>query len=388
MAKITRIITLAALLLMLFPMPVAAQAQNETTQPETYNGGVLCLPDEQPQNPDCLLYGPAATFSELAQKGITFPQRPLPAVTPDYSLNEVDLKFARVAVPEGEEIKLFATLEAAVAGESPIRTMGASQLTYISYKQRVDTNGGHYLLTTSNAWLRASPASYHIFQGLLFQRNPSISFGWIVEENQPRTEPNYNAAVSDVKLPREQVVQIYDVKNAFGTDWYLVGYNQWVERRYIRQVKFNPTPPNGVDNNRWIEVNLYEQTLQVYENGNLVFATLIASGVKPFYTQPGVFKIYKKKPTETMSGAFEKDRSDFYYLEDVPWTMYFDQSRALHGAYWRAWYGYPQSHGCVNLSIGDARWLYDWAKEGDYVHVWDPSGQTPTDPNYYTKGGA
>ncbi len=89
-----------------------------------------------------------------------------------------------------------------------------------------------------------------------------------------------------------------------------------------------------------------------------------------------------------MRGAFEADRSDFYYLESVPWTMYYDQARALHGAYWRTRYGFPQSHGCVNLSPGDAHWLFNWAKEGDWVHVWDPSGKTPTDPKYYSDGGA
>jgi len=32
--------------------------------------------------------------------------------------------------------------------------------------------------------------------------------------------------------------------------------------------------------------------------------------------------------------------------------------------------------------------LFNWANNGDYVYVWDPSGSTPTDPNYYTPGGA
>ena len=35
-----------------------------------------------------------------------------------------------------------------------------------------------------------------------------------------------------------------------------------------------------------------------------------------------------------MRGSFEADHSDAYYLEDVPWTMYYDKERALHGAYW------------------------------------------------------
>jgi lipoprotein-anchoring transpeptidase ErfK/SrfK len=84
----------------------------------------------------------------------------------------------------------------------------------------------------------------------------------------------------------------------------------------------------------------------------------------------------------------ERGTSNFYHLEGVPWTMYFDKARALHGAYWRANLGYAQSHGCVNLYPGDAHWLFDWAKEGDSVYVHDPSGQTPTDPAYYGDGGA
>ena len=41
-----------------------------------------------------------------------------------------------------------------------------------------------------------------------------------------------------------------------------------------------------------------------------------------------------------------------------------------------------------DMSIGDSHWLFNWANEGDPVYVWDPSGQTPTDPKLYTQGGA
>ena len=108
----------------------------------------------------------------------------------------------------------------------------------------------------------------------------------------------------------------------------------------------------AVTGNRWIEVNLYEQTLAVYDQGQLVYATMVATGVDPFFTKPGLFQIKTKKDTETMTGAFTADKSDYYYLDKVPWTMYFDGARALHAAYWRALFGYEQSHGCVNLSPG------------------------------------
>jgi lipoprotein-anchoring transpeptidase ErfK/SrfK len=147
-------------------------------------------------------------------------------------------------------------------------------------------------------------------------------------------------------------------------------------------------PPFEEIEDRWIEIDLYEQTVAVYDGGRLVFATMISSGIEPFWTRPGLFQITEKLETTPMSGSFEIDRSDYYYLEDVPWTMYFDEARALHGAYWHTGYGYPRSHGCVNISPGDARWLYDWAEVGDWVFVHDPSGLTPTDPALYGSGGA
>ena len=170
-----------------------------------------------------------------------------------------------------------------------------------------------------------------------------------------------------------------------GADWNMIGLDKWVEARKVAQVIVDTKAPDGSNGApRWIDVNLAEQTLAVYDQDRLVFATMIASGVEPFWTRPGVFQIQQKKESETMRN---NDPSDFYYLEDVPWTMYFDGPRALHGAYWRTRFGYPQSHGCVNLSVGDAHWLFDWAQVGDWVYVHDPTGQTPTDPALY-KGGA
>ena len=33
---------------------------------------------------------------------------------------------------------------------------------------------------------------------------------------------------------------------------------------------------------------------------------------------------------------------------------------ALHAAYWHDQFGEPMSGGCVNLSVADARWLFEW----------------------------
>lgn len=365
--------------------PVQAESD-----PLVETGQSLCLPGVYLAAPaDCLALGPSSRLTDLGSRGLTFPPRPLPAKSPDQALNIVDIYIAKINLDAADPAPMYGSFEDAIAGSNPTRYLAAGPTRYVSFiNLQRDGNNKAYVQLKSGEWMRASPAQYPGFQGLLFTKTPANSFGWIVDEARARKAPGYASPEVGPALYRETKVQIYDVQPADGVDWYLIAPGRWVERRYIRQVRINTTPPEGVTSGRWIDVNLYDQTIAVYENNQLVFASLVATGGDPFFTQPGLFQIYKKKPLETMSGSFEADRSDFYYLEDVPWTMYFDQARALHGAYWRAFFGYQGTHGCVNLSIGDSHWLFDWAVEGDYVHVWDPSGQTPTDPEYYGAGGA
>jgi len=365
-----------------------AAAQSEALN-ETFMGDLLCLPEAYAQTgSDCLPAGPAQTLTQLDQQGLSIPLRPLPAARPDASLTMVNLGFARINLETYEAAPVYATLSDAVAQTNPVRSLDPGYIRYVSYVNWQEVDGKTFVQMSTGEWVRAGRTRYSGFQGLEFRSTPRNNFGWILDQAGVRSGPGYASPETGVTLLRETTVQVYDIVEQDGTQWYRIGLNDWVERRYIRMVSVNTTPPQGVDNGRWIEVNLYEQTLSIYENGQLKFATLIATGQDPFFTQPGVFQIYKKLELETMSGAFEADRSDYYYLQDVPWTMYYDEARALHGAYWRTWFGYPASHGCVNLSIGDSRYLFDWAQVGDWVYVWDPSGQTPTDPNFYGSGGA
>ncbi len=385
-----RLLTILLVLPMLAGFPVIP-AQASAPLADAESDLPLCLPGVYRTDPgDCLPLGPSTFITELAQRGISYPIRPLPAQKPDPALQYAP--DAYLSVTSGA-ISMYATLDDAISG-SPVQSLGAGLMKYLAIIQRVDRAEGIFYGLTSGLWVRAADidASCCIrsgrFQGLLFADNPPNSFGWIVDQAVPRTAPGYLAPEKKMTLYRETVVQIFDVQTADNTKWYMIGLDTWVERRYIRQMVVNPTPPEGIDRNRWIEINLYEQTLAVYEDNRLVFATLIASGIDPFFTRPGLFQVYEKLEKTNMSGAFEPDRSDYYYLENVPYTLYFDEARAIHGAYWRTLFGYPQSHGCINLSIGDAAWIYSWADVGDWVYVWDPSGETPTDPKFYTSGGA
>ncbi len=361
----------------------------EAAGAEPFAGDPLCLPGIYPQSPaDCLALGPSNFLSSMAARGIPIPFQPLPVYSPDANLIYSELPYIKVG---DNAFPLYASLDAAIA-RNPASMMEAG-MKYLAILDREDSDNGIYYQLANGYWVEAGEAYTECcirsgrFQGLFFYQNPANSFGWIVDEATVLVAPGYNSLPTGQTLYRETVVQIYDTTEANGTTWYMIGWDQWVERQKIRQFNVNLTAPDGVDNGRWIEINLYDQTLGAYDNGRLVFATLIASGIDPFFTKPGLFKIYEKFDKTDMSGAFEADRSDFYYLQDVPWTMYYDDARAIHGAYWRTLFGYPQSHGCVNLSIGDSKVVYDWANVGDWVYVWDSTGETPTDPNFYGPGG-
>jgi hypothetical protein len=249
---------------------------------------------------------------------------------------------------------------------------------------RVDTGKGIYYMLQNGGWIPGKGArvsEVSSYQGLEFTSTPRNDFGWSFEYIPIKTAPGFFTPETGEYLnPFRELFQVYETKSVDGADWNMIGLNRWVEARKVAVVHPNPVAPEGVTTGRWIDVDLAEQTLAVYDRNELVFATVIASGLEPFWTRPGLFQIYSKKETETMRN---NDPADFYYLDNVPWTMYFDKARALHGAYWRTRFGYPQSHGCVNLSVGDAHWLFNWAMEGDWVYVHDPSGLTPTDPALY-----
>ncbi|MCB0137619.1 MAG: L,D-transpeptidase, partial [Caldilineaceae bacterium] len=43
------------------------------------------------------------------------------------------------------------------------------------------------------------------------------------------------------------------------------------------------------------------------------------------------------------------------------WVQYFYEDYGFHGTYWHSNFGQPMSHGCVNMTNADAKWLYEWA---------------------------
>jgi lipoprotein-anchoring transpeptidase ErfK/SrfK len=115
-----------------------------------------------------------------------------------------------------------------------------------------------------------------------------------------------------------------------------------------------PTPERG---NRWIEVDISTQTLIAWEGEVEVFRTVVSTGTTWTPTVLGRYRIHHKLISQTMVGPG-------YVQPDVPYVQYFYGGYSLHGAYWHNDFGTRRSHGCVNLSVPDSKWLFYWTDPG------------------------
>ncbi|MFC2777657.1 MAG: L,D-transpeptidase family protein [Pauljensenia sp.] len=127
----------------------------------------------------------------------------------------------------------------------------------------------------------------------------------------------------------------------------------------------------AAEGEKWVDIDLSDDSVTAYVGGK------VAGG--PFYMVPGApdtptvtgtFHVYLKYDVQTMRG--ENADGSKYVTEGVPWVTYFTGSYAMHGAPWRSsfgWSGYGGSHGCVNMPVDAAKFIYDWTDMGDTVVV-------------------
>ena len=246
---------------------------------------------------------------------------------------------------------------------NPVRTLGAGYLWVSLYNtQPVANNGRSWYRVNSSEYVLADHLAIYRpsqFQGLTLSAHPEHSFAWMVYSAQPSAKPGEAPLKDTPVLARYTPVTIFEEQKAGDWMWYRVGPDQWVEQRKVGMVKPASRPDGVARGEKWIEVNLYEQTLAAYEGDRMVYATLVSSGLPYWKTDTGLFRVWSKVKQAKMSGREGFD--DYYFLEDVPWTTYFNGAFALHAAYWHDRFGFPHSHGCVNLAPKDAQWIFNWA---------------------------
>lgn len=122
-----------------------------------------------------------------------------------------------------------------------------------------------------------------------------------------------------------------------------------------------------------IVVDLATQTLLAWEGGEVKHRTKVSTGMNLTPTVKGSFKIRSKVPMQDMRGPSPYKHyypSGRYLVKNVPHVMYFYQGYAIHGAYWHNNFGRRASHGCVNVPLASAEWLYNWVDTGTRVQVY------------------
>jgi lipoprotein-anchoring transpeptidase ErfK/SrfK len=109
---------------------------------------------------------------------------------------------------------------------------------------------------------------------------------------------------------------------------------------------------------KWIEVDLSEQRLIAHQGDQIFLESPISSGLS-FPTPEGTYNVWYKIRFTKMEGG-SKAANTYYYLPNVPYTMFFSGNFGIHGTYWHNNFGQRMSHGCVNTPTPVAERLFYW----------------------------
>lgn len=328
---------------------------------------VLAQPLDQP--PLSSLIAPAGSVAQVlgdASGATHFPatshpefETPLatspPPVTPK-------LTYARVITGN---VPVYQHPLQATLGLSPVRSLAAGYVwVSLADTQPIEQSGAHWYRINPDEYVQADYLEIYqpsAFRGLI--QPPVETFAWIVFDTWTAAEPGALPGADSFLLKRYTIIPILEEQPFNDRRWYRVGEGHWIEQGMVGIVTPKPRPEGVLPGDKWIEVDLYEQTLAAYEGDQMVYATLVSSGLPWWRTEPGLFQVWVKVRQAKMSGR--EGYADYYFLEDVPWSMYFNGNFSLHGAYWHDRFGIRHSHGCVNLPLADAKWLFEWATPVD-----------------------
>ena len=198
--------------------------------------------------------------------------------------------------------------------------------------------------------------------------NKPSSHSWIkakVDENQP------------IRLYYEQVFWVDRIRtDEQGKVFYHINPNYyggvdmfWIPAESMRPItpeEIAPIHPDTTD--KRIVVDVIQQCLSCYEGKTEVYYCRVSTGAKfDMYGNPvdkwstpiGKLKIFLKYLSLQMSGG---TTGAGYDLPGIGWTSIFAPGGvAIHSTFWHNDYGVPRSHGCVNVTPEDAKWIFRWS---------------------------
>lgn len=267
---------------------------------------------------------------------------------------------------------------------------------------------------------KLKPDSGSPWHGVEIEDPSMLPFAFVREQGAARFSISGGSATRGEELGHRSVVPLSGkVKRADAGERYLATKSDDYVRASDVGIVIAPRawPKAAEAGEKWVEVNISQQTLVLWEGKRPVYATLVSTGREEYPTITGEFRITNKHITATMDsnessdvgGApvrqtaqkveAKKEKKDpkkdpkkkdakgkdaapaaipkkgdgeygitkrrgegTYQLRDVPYIQYFAAGFALHAAYWHDVFGKQRSHGCVNLSPIDAHRVFKWTE--------------------------
>jgi hypothetical protein len=251
----------------------------------------------------------------------------------------------------------------------------------VAISQRASSSSGvEFGLTTKRVWVEMNelrPAAPSPLVGTALAEERRIAFTYR-DDTALYAAPRRGRAME--RLPRHRTLEVLDEVGSF----LRVAGERFVHRSDVRRPSEAPPPPALLPGERWIDVDIENQVLTLFEGATPIFRTLVSTGRgregSEQATPKGLHRVWVKLLTSDMSNLEDGDAGRYYAIQDVPWVLYFRGGYGLHGAFWHDSFGNVRSHGCVNLAPRDAARVFEWARPGL------PSGWTAVLPTAHDPG--
>ncbi len=283
-------------------------------------------------------------------------------------------RYVMVMLPEGEKVPMWGSFDALKNGAEAERQLERGDT--VAVERQLKFDGESYWLSVEGKVLPQKGVSQmgggSLWHGLQLSDATPLPFGWVTGEHVPVYDqiPEGKAGANG-QLERRVRVQIVEEQLIGKKHWLKVHaiaegavptatpvVDQWIAADQVNEVRLLVHPEKvPADMQRFIDVDLGEQVLVLYENDKPVYATLVSSG-RAIPTPMGTYPVWAKVSAISMKNQPYEDKG--YFVNKVPWSTFFQWHNAIHGAYWHDKFGVSKSHGCVNVAPLDARYVFEW----------------------------
>jgi len=216
------------------------------------------------------------------------------------------------------------------------------------------TIDGLWIQSSQLRWAR--PSDFHGTE--IDDAHPLTEIAWVRRDRAPiRARPG--GRVVD-RATRLTLVHVHEAQRSF----LRIGEDRWIHESHVARPRAADVPEEVGDGERWIDVDTRRQVVTAYVGERPVYATAVSTGRANTATPTGVHRIWVKLAEDDMDDLEREDVVENYAIQAIPWVQYFEGGNGFHAVFWHDRFGYPRSHGCVNLAPIDARWLFEFTQPG------------------------